>query len=419
MLSGKNGRRRCVITGLGPITCIGQRKENFWRGILAERSGITHISTFETAGFNARCAGEIRNWAPEEFFPPHRLKRLDRYAQFAVASAKLALDDAGLEYSRDQPQPRVGVSFGTALGGVCQAEDQHIRFLKKGTRGVNPTLALQVFGGSAHSNIAIEFGFRGVGTTNSNSCASGSVAVGEALRYIRDDFADVIVAGGAEAALATLSFGAFDLIKTMSRWAGDPALACRPFDRLRDGFVMGEGAASLIIEELEHARARGARIYAEVLGYSLNNDAFHMTSPLPTGESCIRAMHEALADAQLEREQIDYINAHASSTQLNDNTETMSIKEVFGERAKRIPVSGTKGYYAHPLGATGAIEAGLSALALDRQWIPPTINYQNPDPSCDLDVVPNHGRAAELNYVMSNSFGFGGINACVILGKVN
>ena len=419
MLSGKNGRRRCVITGLGPITCIGQRKETFWRGILAERSGITHISTFDTAGFNAHCAGEIRTWAPEEFFPPHRLKRLDRYAQFAVASAKLALDDAGLEYSRDQPQPRVGVSFGTALGGVCQAEDQHIRFLKKGTRGVNPTLALQVFGGSAHSNIAIEFGFRGVGTTNSNSCASGSVAVGEALRYIRDDFADVIVAGGAEAALATLSFGAFDLIKTMSRWAGDPALACRPFDRLRDGFVMGEGAASLIIEELEHARARGARIYAEVLGYSLNNDAFHMTSPLPNGESCIRAMHEALADAQLEREQIDYINAHASSTQLNDNTETMSIKEVFGEGAKRIPVSGTKGYYAHPLGATGAIEAALCALVLDQQWIPPTINYQNPDPSCDLDVVPNRGRAAELNYVMSNSFGFGGINACVILGKVN
>jgi len=283
---------------------------------------------------------------------------------------------------------------------------------------VNPTLALQVFGGSAHSNIAIEFGFRGVGTTNSNSCASGTVSVGEALRYVRDDFADVVVAGGAEAALATLSYGAFDLIKTMSRWDGDPSLACRPFDRLRDGFVMGEGAASLVIEELEHARARGARIYAEVLGYSLNNDAFHMTSPLPGGESCIRAMREALADAQIEHEQIDYINAHASSTQLNDNTETMSIKEVFGKQAKTIPVSGTKGYYAHPLGATGAIEAALCALALDRQWIPPTINYQNPDPACDLDVVPNHGRAEELNYVMSNSFGFGGINACVILGKV-
>jgi len=312
----------------------------------------------------------------------------------------------------------VGVSFGTALGGVCKAEDQYIRFLKKGARGVQPTLAVQVFGGSAHSNIAIDFGFRGVGTTNSNSCASGTVAVGEALRYIRDDFADVIVAGGAEAPLTTITIGAFDIIKTMSRWSGDPALACRPFDLLRDGFVMGEGGASLIIEELEHARARGARIYAEVLGYSLNNDAFHMTSPLPSGESCMRAMCEALDDARLAPEQIDYVNAHASSTQLNDSAETMSIKQVFGEHAQRIPVSGTKGYYAHPLGATGAIEAALCALALDRQWIPPTINYQNADPACDLDIVPNHGREAKLNYIMSNSFGFGGINACVVLGRV-
>jgi len=410
-------KRRAVITGLGPITCVGTGLNNFWNGIRAEKSGINAISTFDTSDFYAQCGGEIRDWTPEEFFPPHRLKRLDRYAQFAVASAKLALDDAGLTYSREKPQDRIGVSFGTALGGVCQAEDQHIRFLKKGTRGVNPTLALQVFGGSAHSNIAIEFGFRGVGTTNSNSCASGTVAVGEALRYIRDDVADIVVAGGAEAPLGTLTFWAFDIIKTMSRWEGDPHLSCRPFDKLRDGFVMGEGAAALIIEELEHARNRGARIYAEVLGYSLNNDAFHMTSPLPSGESCIRAMHETLDDAQLTPEKIDYINAHASSTQLNDNTETMSIKQVFGDDT-RIPVSGTKGYYAHPLGATGAIEATLATLALQDQWIPPTINYQNPDPACDLDVVPNHGRPGELNYVMSNSFGFGGINACVILGKL-
>src|SRR5438309_10107946 len=410
-------RRRSVITGIGPITCIGMGVENFWKGILAEKSGITRISTFDTSMFNAHCGGEIRDWDPEEFFPPHRLKRLDRYAQFAVASAKMALDDARLTYSREQPQHRIGVSFGTALGGVCQAEDQHIRFLKKGTRGVNPTLALQVFGGSAHSNIAIEFGFRGVGTTNSNSCASGTVSVGEALRYIRDDFADVIVAGGAQAALTTITVGAFDIIKTMSRWPRDPALACAPFDLLRDGCVLGGGAASLVIEELEHARSRGAHIYAEVLGYSLNNDAFHMTSPLPNGESSIRAMREALADAQLAPDQIDYINAHASSTQLNDSAETASIKQVFGEHARRIPVSGTKGYYAHPLGATGAIEAALCALALDRQWVPPTINYANHDPSCDLDVVPNHGREAELKYVMSNSFGFGGINACVVMGK--
>ena len=410
--------RRAVVTGIGPITCIGTGVDRFWDGIRAEKSGIDSIASFDSSVFHVRCAGEIRDWNAEEYFSAHRLKRLDRYAQFAVVSAKLALEDALIDYSRENPQDRVGVSFGTALGGVCKAEEQYIRYLKKGARGVQPTLAVQVFGGSAHSNIAIEFGFRGVGTTNSNSCASGTVSVGEALRYIRDDFADVVVAGGAEAPLTAITIGAFDIIKTMSRWAGDPVWACRPFDALRDGFVMGEGGASLVIEELEHARARGARIYAEVLGYSLNNDGFHMTTPLPTGESCIRAMREALADAQLVPHQVDYINAHASSTQLNDSAETASIKQVFGDHAQRIPVSGTKGYYAHPLGATGAIEAALCALSLDRQWVPPTINYQNLDPACDLDVVPNHGRPAELNYVMSNSFGFGGINASVVMGRL-
>jgi len=415
----RNGKqRRAVITGIGPITCIGTGKAEFWHGMRTEKSGIRHVSTFDTTAFHAHCAGEIRDWVPEDHFPPHRLKRLDRYAQFSVASAKMALDDAALSYSREEPQHRVGVSFGTALGGIANAEDQHAHFLKKGTRGVNQTLALQVFGGSAHSNIAIEFGFRGVGTTNSNSCASGTVAVGEALRYIRDDFADVIIAGGAEAPLSPLTFGAFAIIKTMSQSAGDPARACRPFDLQRDGFVMGEGAASLVIEELEHARARGAHIYAEVLGYSLNNDAFHMTSPLPSGASCIRAMREALADAQLAPEQIDYVNAHASSTQLSDSTETMALKQVFGAHASRLAVSGTKAFTAHPLGATGAIEAAISALALDAGWIPPTLNRDNPDPQCDLDVVPNRGRAAELNYVLSNSFGFGGINSCIVLGRV-
>jgi 3-oxoacyl-[acyl-carrier-protein] synthase II len=410
--------RRAVITGIGPITCIGIGKQKFWDGLRAEKSGIRRISTFDTTAFHAHCGGEIREWVPEDHFPPHRLKRLDRYAQFAVASAKMALEDAGLSYSRENPQDRIGVSFGTALGGVANAEDQHVHFLKKGTRGVNQTLALQVFGGSAHSNIAIEFGFRGVGTTNSNSCASGTVAVGEALRYIRDDFADVVIAGGAEAPLSPLTFGAFAIIKTMSQSTGDPAQACRPFDLARDGFVMGEGAASLVIEELEHARNRGAHIYAEVLGYSLNNDAFHMTTPLPSGESCVRAMRHALKDAQLQPEQIDYVNAHASSTQLNDSTETSAVKQAFGEHARKIPFSGTKAYTAHPLGATGAIEAAICALALEHNWIPPTLNYTTPDPACDLDVVPNEGRETDLHYVLSNSFGFGGINSCVVLGRV-
>ena len=415
----RNGQqRRAVITGIGPITCIGTGKEAFWGGILAETSGIRRITGFDTTSFHAHCGGEIRDWVPEDHFPPHRLKRLDRYAQFSVASARMALEDAGFPYSREQPQHRVGVSFGTALGGIANAEDQHAQFLKKGTRGVKQTLALQVFGGSAHSNIAIEFGFRGVGTTNSNSCASGTVAVGEALRYIRDDFADLVIAGGAEAPLSPLTFGAFAIIKTMSRSTGDPAEACRPFDLARDGFVMGEGGASLVIEELGHARRRGAHIYAEVLGYSLNNDAFHMTSPLPDGESCIRAMHEALADAKIAPEQIGYINAHASSTQLNDSTETVALKQVFGDHAQRLAVSGTKAFTAHPLGATGAIEAAICALALDQRWIPPTLNRDHPDPACDLDVVPNRGRTADFDYVLSNSFGFGGINSCIILGRV-
>ena len=411
-------QRRAVITGIGPITCIGTGREAFWRGIRAERSGIQRIASFDTTPFNAHCGGEIRDWIAEDHFPPHRLKRLDRYAQFSVASARMALEDAGLAWSREEPQHRVGVSFGTALGGIANAEEEHAHFLKKGTRGVNQTLALQVFGGSAHSNIAIEFGFRGVGTTNSNSCASGTVAVGEALRYIRDDFADVVIAGGAEAPLSPLTFGAFAIIRTMSQFKGDPAEACRPFDLARDGFVMGEGGASLVIEELEHARNRGAHIYAEVLGYSLNNDAFHMTSPLPGGESCVRAMHDALADAAIAPEQIDYINAHASSTQLNDSTETMALKQVFERHSEQLAVSGTKAFTAHPLGATGAIEAAICALAIDQSWVPPTLNRENPDPACDLDVVPNQGREAELNYVLSNSFGFGGINSCVIFGRV-
>jgi 3-oxoacyl-[acyl-carrier-protein] synthase II len=283
---------------------------------------------------------------------------------------------------------------------------------------VNQTLALQVFGGSAHSNIAIECGFRGVGTTNSNSCASGTVAVGEALRYIRDNMADVMVAGAAEAPLSPLTYSAFDMIKTMSRHDGDPRIACRPFDRERDGFVMGEGGASVIIEEYEHAKKRGAHIYAEVLGYSLNNEAFHMTSPLPSGEAVVECMRIALADAGVDPGQIDYINAHASSTQLNDANEHACIKAVFGDHARKLAVSGTKPYTAHPLGATGAIETAICALAIDRGFIPPTLNWKTPDPSCDLDVVPNEGRSHAVRYVLNNSFGFGGINSCIVLGKV-
>jgi 3-oxoacyl-[acyl-carrier-protein] synthase II len=408
--------RRVVITGVGPITAIGIGKQAFWEAIKNKKSGIGPVSTFDASIFKATSAGEILDWCPENIFPPHRLKRLDRYAQFSVASVKLALEDSGLEYSPDTPQDRVGVSFGTALGGVANAEGQHKAFVHGGPKSVHQTLALQVFGGSAHCNTAIEFGLRGVGTTNSNSCASGNVAIGEGLRYIREGWADVIIAGAAEAPLSPLTYGAFAFIRTMSR--AHPSVACRPFEQDRDGFVMGEGAASLVLEEYEHAKARDANIYAEVIGYSLNNDAFHMTTPLPTGESCIRAISDALNYAHLNADQIDYINAHASSTQLNDANEAFCIRKVFGERTSKIPVSGTKAYYGHPLGASAAIEGVICALAIRDRMIPPTLNYQTADPACDLDVVPNEPRAGELRHVLSNAFGFGGINSCIIYGQV-
>lgn len=413
-------KRRVVITGLGPITAVGIGREAFWSSILAGRSGITRVTRFEVEDCKALCAGEINDWDPAAFFPPHRLKRLDRYAQFAVASALLALEDAKLPWSRETPNGRVGVSFGTALGGISNAEQEHQRFLKKGTRRINQTLALQVFGGSAHSNIAIECGFRGPGTTNSNSCASGVIAVGEALRYIRDGYADVMVAGGAEAPLSPLTFVSFDLIKTMSRWAGEPvAHACRPFDRDRDGFVMGEGAASLVLEEYEHARQRGATIYAEVLGYGLTNDAYHMTSPLPGGEPVVACMRGALADAGLAPDAIDYINAHASSTQVNDSNECAAIRQVFGEHSTRLAVSGTKPFTAHPLGATGAMETILCTLALQQGYLPPTLHHRTPDPACDLDIVPNVGRHQPLRAAMNNAFGFGGANSSLVLRRMD
>lgn len=413
--NSRTGLRRAVITGLGPITAAGIGKEALWRSVLEAKSGIHRVSFFDTSPFHAKHSAEVREWDPRAFFPPHRLKRLDRYAQFAVASAILALEDAGIDWSPKRPQSRTGVSFGTALGGIANAEKEHAAFLAGGPKAVNQTLALTVFGGSAHSNIAIECGFRGPGTTNSNSCSSGAVALADALRFIREDRADIMVAGAAEAPLCPLTFASFDFIKTMSRWQGEPPeFACRPFDLTRQGFVMGEGAASLIIEEYHHAINRGAKIYAEVLGWGLNNEAYHMTSPLPGGESVILCMKETLADAGLRPEDIDYINAHASGTQMNDSNEADCIRSIFG--ASTPPVSGTKAITGHPLGATAAIESVLCALSIERQILPPTLHFQNPDPACMLDVVPNRSRQARIRNVLNNAFGFGGINACIALG---
>lgn len=408
--------RRAVITGIGPISCIGIGKESFWRGILSEKSGIAPLTRFDLGDLEARSAGQVDNFDPLRYFPAKLLRRLDRYAQFSVASALLALEDSGLPYSPESPDPRRGVSFGTALGGISNAEIEHDAFVKGGFKAVSPLLALQVFGGSAHSNIAITSGFQGVGTTNSNSCASGTVALGEALRYIRDGVADVILAGASEAPLSPLTYGAFANIRTMSE--ADPSVSCRPFDLNRDGFVMGEGAASLVVEEYAHAKARGARIYAEILGFSHNNDAYHMTSPHPNGEPTIRAMRDALADAATNPDEIGYINAHGSSTKVNDSNEAHCIHTIFGSRAASLPVSGTKAYTAHPLGATGALEAVICCLAMTEGYLPPTLHYETPDPECDLDVIPNRGREIRPRKILSNSFGFGGINSCLILGSI-
>jgi 3-oxoacyl-[acyl-carrier-protein] synthase II len=345
---------------------------------------------------------------------------LDRYAQFALVLTKQALDDAGLKVSHEEPHADIGVSFGTALGGITTAELTHERFVREGSRAIPAALALQVFGGSAHSNIAISFGLRGYGTTNSNSCASGTVAVGEAFRVIREGRAVAMITGAAEAPLAPLTFGAFDTIKSMAKERKDPKRAVRPFDTTRDGFVMSEGGGSLILESLDHARARGAHIYAEVLGYSLNNDAFHMSSSLPEGEAAIGAMQFALDEAKLKPGQIDYINAHASSTPMNDGTEAKAVTKLFGPRPPA--VSGTKAYYGHPLGASGAIEAAICCLAMQHGHIPPTLNCHEPCAEAStpgFDLVRIKGRAQPLKYVLSNSFGFGGINASLVLGRVD
>jgi len=308
--------------------------------------------------------------------------------------------------------------MGTALGGVAYAEAQAANFIAGGLRAVDATLALAVFGGSSSCNIAIEFGVQGPNSTNAMSCASGTMAIGEGFRQVRDGYADVMIAGGAEAPLATLCFGAFALIRSMSNRNDDPTRASRPFDRDRDGFVMGEGGAVLILEEWSRAIARGARIYGELAGYGTSNDAHHMTAPLPGGAQASRCMRQALLDADVAAHEVEYINAHGSSTPLNDPTETEAIRAVFGEHAYKLPVSSTKGYYGHALGASGAFEAAISALVLQRGWIPPTLNLDTPDVGCDLDYVPHVGRELSPSVVLSNSFGFGGINASLVLKRV-
>jgi 3-oxoacyl-[acyl-carrier-protein] synthase II len=409
---------RVVVTGIGAITPIGYGSAGLLEGIRAARPGVRRIERFDTSPFSCKVAAEVTDFDPAQHLDARQVRRLDRFAQFAVVTARQAIADAALDLAHVD-RDRAGVFIGTALGGASFAEEQYNVYLRGGIRRVKPTLALAVFGGSASCNIAIDAGLTGPTSANSDSCASAAIAIGEAARLVRTGEVDLMLAGGVEVPLTPLIFGAFDLIRAMSTRNGNPAAACRPFDRGRDGFVMGEGAAILVLEQLEHAQRRGATIYGEILGYGSTNDAYHMTAPLPSGNQAMRAIRLALADAGLRPDQIDHINAHASSTLLNDSTETRAIKAVFNEHAARIPISGTKSMHGHPLGASGAIEAAISMLSFRWDFLPPTINLDDPDPECDLDYIPHHGRDQRVNHILSNSFGFGGINATLALGRYN
>ncbi|HEU4994337.1 MAG TPA: beta-ketoacyl-ACP synthase II [Gemmatimonadaceae bacterium] len=411
-------RRRVAITGIGAITPIGITVGGMWAGLREQRSAIRSITRFDPTPFRSHNAAEVRDFAPTDFLDRKRAKRLDRFGHFCVACARLALDDAGLDLAREDRE-RFGATMGSALGGIGYAEEQFGIFLQQGIGQVEPQLALNVFVGAASCNVAIEFGLQGPNSTNGMSCASGTIGVGDAFRLIRDDYADAMLCGGVEAPLMPLCFGAFTIIRAMSTRNDDPEHASRPFDRQRDGFVMGEGGTVLVLEEYERARARGAHIYAEVVGFGNSNDAHHMTAPRPDASQAARAMRLALADGHVQPADVSYVNAHGSSTPLNDPTETAAIRQVFGNHAEKLQVSSTKAYYGHALGASGAFELAISALALDRKWLPPTLNLEEPGDGCDLDYIPKVGRAADAEYVLSNSFGFGGINAAVVLKRAD
>ena len=409
-------RRRVAITGIGAITPIGSGQAALWEGLQAGKSAVTSLTRFDPSIFRSHLAAEIPDFHPADHMEAKRAKRLDRFGQLAVAASRLALEDAGIDLTREDRE-RIGSMMGTALGGIAYAEEQLGNFLTGGLREVDPLLALSVFGGAASCNVAIEFGVQGVNSTNAMSCASGTIAIGDGFRAIRDGYADVMIAGGSEAPLAPLCYGAFALIRAMSTRNDDPAHASRPFDRNRDGFVMGEASSVLILEEWDRAVARGAKIYAKLLGYGSSNDAHHMTAPRPDGSQAAKAMQRALDDAGVAAHEIEYVNAHGSSTPLNDPTETIAIKRVFGDHAASLQLSGTKGYYGHALGASGAVETAICAQALVHEWLPPTVNLESPDDACDLDYIRGEGRSARVDHILTNSFGFGGINASLVLRR--
>ena len=407
--------RRVAITGIGAITPIGSGAEGLWAGVLADKSAVRPIDRFDASAFPSRIAAQIDDFDPAAHLDVRRARRLDRFSALSVATARQAVEDAGLKLN-EGAAARTGVWVGSALGGVAYGEEQHAGFVARGARGVSPTLALAVFGGAGASNVALDLGLTGPAVGNANSCASGAMAIGQAFGAIRDGTVDVALAGGAEAPLAPLTFGAFALIRVLSARNDDPATASRPFDRERDGFVMGEAAAILVLEDLSAARARGARVIAEILGFGSSNDAYHMTAPRPDGRDAARAITTALADGEVAPERIGYVNAHGSSTQLNEPAEARAIRLAFGDRTDEIPVSSTKGLYGHALGASGAVEAAITALALERGVLPGTCNLRDPDPEIDLELLME-ARATPIEAAVSNSFGFGGMNAALVIGR--
>ncbi len=407
-------KRRVVITGIGVVTPCGIGIENFWDSLIHGHSGIRKITRFDAFHYSSQIAGEVNDFDPTNYMSPKSIRRMDRFSQFAVACARMALENAQIEIDQNDSN-RVGIALGSALGGIPAAEEQHSIFIEKGYKRIDPLLATKLFLGASTSQVSIEIGIKGHSNTIAGACSAGTDSIGYAFYAIQNNLADIMIAGGSEAPLAPLTFGAFCLIGALSSRNGDPTRASRPFDKERDGFVMSEGAGVLILEELENALRRGATIYAEVLGYGTTNDAYNMAHPLPTGDQAKKSIELALMGAKIDPIEIDYINAHGSSTILNDKIETKIIKEIFGEYAYKIPISATKSMLGHSLGAAGSIEAIVSVLTIKNQFVTPTINYEFPDPECDLDYVPNKGKKAMVNTVLSCSYGFGGKNSAIII----
>ena len=404
--------RRVVVTGIGIVSPLGCGTEKNWEALTAGRSGVAPITLFDASELSVRFAGEVRDLDAGAYFEKKDLKKVDRFTQFSVAAAQMAMDDAKLGVTEENA-PRIGVIVGVGIGGIATIEEGHRTVLESGAKRLTPFFIPRVIANMAPAHIAMRFGWTGTNYTITSACASGGHAVGEAYRLVRFGYQDAVIAGGAEAAVTRMGVAGFAVMRALSTRNEEPERASRPFDRGRDGFVMGEGAGILILESLDHARARGAHIYAEIAGYGANGDAYHMTMPAPEGRGAAQCMRLALEDGEIDPLHVDYINAHGTSTPYNDANETQAIKKVFGEHAGRVAVSSTKSMTGHLLGGAGGIEAGYTVLAIARGVLPPTINYEEPDPECDLDYVPNRARPAAIRVALSNSFGFGGTNACV------